>query len=241
MRWVRYVRATVWCLCGTSRGEKLGLERRGIKDWYTWVSADSQTNRLSGAGLEAYVKLTFAEADIEQRQRLCPLIAVSFLPAAGKRGIMTTHDALVSNGAYGLSRLGWRRLAGLQRACCVVCSSAHVDGDGVAVPSDHGWLFLGKRSVREWPSVYHSSILVHLSCRVIRRAMEGQSLRRVTAITDWNVLVKKTAGGAVSQDSDAPSDGGRRVVFCSEGESSFLMERDSSKRMCVECWSHPEP
>lgn len=44
---------------------------------------------------------------------------------------------LVSGGITRLSRLWWRRLARLQSACCVVRSSAHVDCDGVAVPSDH--------------------------------------------------------------------------------------------------------
>lgn len=50
---------------------------------------------------------------------------------------MTAHGALVSGGITRLSRLWWRRLARLQSSCCVVRSSAHVDCDGVAVPSDH--------------------------------------------------------------------------------------------------------
>lgn len=82
-----------------------------------------------------------AEADIEQRQRLCPLIAVSFpflfRPQGRRRNGMTAHGALVSGGITRLSRLWWRRLARLQSSCCVVRSSAHVDCDGVAVPSDH--------------------------------------------------------------------------------------------------------
>lgn len=61
------------------------------------------------------------------------------LPAARteKKNGMTAHGALVSGGITRLSRLWWRRLARLQSSCCVVRSSAHVDCDGVAVPSDH--------------------------------------------------------------------------------------------------------
>jgi hypothetical protein len=69
-----------------------------------------------------------------------------------------------------LSRLWWRRLARLQSACCVVRSSAHVDCDDVAVPSDHMEVGCSRREgldvqcklQRISMSVYHF-ILSHLS------------------------------------------------------------------------------